>query len=98
MRVRWLKAAIADLDEIFDYIAEDDVQAAARVLERIEGAVNALKRHPELGRLGRVAGTREFVVAGLPYLVVYRTSRSHNVEILVVRHAARRWPRDLGKR
>jgi addiction module RelE/StbE family toxin len=92
MRLRWLKASVADLDEIFDYVAEDDVQAAARVLERIERAVNALKRHPELGRSGRVAGTREFVVAGLPYLVVYRISPSHKIEILAVRHAARRWP------
>ncbi len=95
MRLRWLKAALADLDEIFDYVAEDDVQAAARVLERIEQAVNALKQHPELGRSGRVTGTREFVVAGLPYSVVYRISPLQAIEILAVRHAARRWPQSF---
>ena len=70
-------------------------QGGRRRLGRDERAVSALKRYPELGRSGRVAGTRELLVAGLPYLVVYRISPSHNIEILAVRHATRRWPQSF---
>ncbi len=36
-------------------------------------------------------GTRELVVAGLPYLVVYRLS-DQVVEVLRVLHHAQEWP------
>jgi len=56
--------------------------------------VGLLKKNPALGRAGRVAGTRELVVAGTPYVVPYRV-RGEAVEILRVFHAARRWPEKL---
>jgi toxin ParE1/3/4 len=43
-----------------------------------------------MGRPGRVQGTRERVITGTPYLVVYRVR--HEVEILRVLHGAMRWP------
>lgn len=61
------------------------------MVERIEDAVSTLARFPELGRTGRVQGTRELVVAGTPYIVPYQIKGSV-VEILTVLHAARRWP------
>lgn len=46
--------------------------AAARVVrDRIIGAIQRLKRFPESGRAWRLAGCRELVIPGLPYLVVY---------------------------
>lgn len=44
-----------------------------------------------MGRAGRVAGTRELVVADTPYIIPYRV-RGDAVEILRVFHAARKWP------
>jgi toxin ParE1/3/4 len=33
-----------------------------------------LEEHPELGRAGEIAGTRELVVSGTPYILVYEIS------------------------
>ena len=56
--------------------------------------VSLLARHPTAGREGRVAGTRELVVSGTPFLVAYRIEKNE-VRILTVLHAAREWPEEL---
>ena len=94
MQVRWLARALRNLQEEADYIAQDDPQAAARIVILIEDTVAMLADHPALGRTGRVPGTRELVVAGTPYLVPYRV-RGKRIEILRVFHGRRRWPSQL---
>jgi toxin ParE1/3/4 len=91
VRVRWLRVALANLDAEAEYIAEDNPAAAGRVAQKILRAVDLLKENPALGRAGRVAGTRELVVAETPYIIPYRV-RGDAVEILRVFHAARKWP------
>ena len=59
---------------------------------KVEKAVQSLKKHPAMGRPGRVSGTRELVVADTPYIVPYRV-RDDVVEVLRVFHAARQWPK-----
>ncbi len=54
-------------------------------------SVDALRDHPNLGRPGRLTGTRELVVSGTPYVVPYRVL-GDDVQILAVFHGARRWP------
>ena len=87
MRVRWLRVALANLDAEAEYIAEDNPAAAGRVVQKILRAVDLLKENPAMGRAGRVAGTRELVVAETPYIIPYRV-RGDAVEILRVFHAA----------
>ena len=95
MRLRWTRHAERDLDEIADYIGQDSPAAAARVvLELIDQVEAALPAHPAIGRPGRVLGTRELVIGGLPYLVPYRV-REKDVEILRVLHTSRRWPYEV---
>ncbi len=89
MSVRWLRVALANLDAEAECIAEDNPGAVARVVEKILRAVDLLKKNPAMGRAGRVAGTRELVVAETPYILPYRV-RGDAVEILRVFHAARR--------
>jgi len=91
VRVRWLRRALKNLDEEVEYIARDDPQAVAKIVERIATSVDQLATQPGLGRPGRVPGTRELVVGGTPYLVPYRV-RGEVVEILRVFHEARKWP------
>lgn len=91
VRIEWLLRARRNLKEDADYIAADDPKAAARVVLRIEDAVNRLIELPNLGRPGRLPGTRELVVPGTPYLASYRV-RGQRIQILRVFHARRRWP------
>jgi plasmid stabilization system protein ParE len=94
VRVRWLKAARANLDAEAEYIAHDKPAAAAGVVNAIYDAVELLRRYPALGRPGRVPGTRELVVPDTTYIIPYRV-RHDTVEILRVFHAVRRWPSQL---
>ena len=95
MRLRWTKLASQDLDDIADYIGQDGPASASRViLELMERAESMLVAHPAAGRAGRVLGTRELVIASLPYVIAYRVRESH-IEILRVMHASRRWPSDI---
>ena len=92
MRVRWTRRAERDLDEIAKYIGQDSPAAAVRVvLELIDQVESALPANPAIGRPGRVLGTRDLVIGGLPYIVPYRV-RETDVEILRVLHTSRRWP------
>ena len=95
MRLRWTKLAENDLDAIAAYIGQDSPAAAARVvLELIDQTETQLTRHVALGRPGRVIGTRELVIRGLPYVIPYRVC-GNDIEILRVLHTSRRWPSEL---
>jgi addiction module RelE/StbE family toxin len=94
LRIRWTRRAARDLEAIEAYIETDDPQAAARVVLRILDRVEQLGARPHLGRQGRVEGTRELVIVGLPYIVPYRV-RGNVLEVLRVLHAAMRWPEHL---
>jgi addiction module RelE/StbE family toxin len=90
--LRWTRRAERDLDEIASYIGQDSPAAAARVvLELIDHVEANLPGHPAIGRPGRVLGTRELVIGGLPYIVPYRV-RENDIEVLRVLHTSRRWP------
>jgi plasmid stabilization system protein ParE len=94
-RVVWSDAARHDYIEIIRYISEDDPFAAESVAKRMEAAALKLGRSP-IGRRGRIAGTYEKVVAGLPYFIAYAIGPSpaggEVVTILHVIHGARHWP------
>ena len=89
MRVRWLRAALRKLDEEAAHIAAEDPAAAQRIVERILLAVSALPEHPQIGRPGRLPGTRELVVSRTPYLIPYRV-KDGEIQLLRVFHTARR--------
>ena len=91
MSVEWLNAATLSLRQVHARIAADNPEAARKVVKRIQQAVERLADFPESGRHGQVAGTRELVVPGLPYLVVYRIGKE-SVEILRVFHTAQERP------
>ena len=94
MNIFWSPEACSDLDRICDYLLAERPSVALQTLDRIEARVAALRDHPGLGRPGRVAGTRELVVNGLPYVIPYRV-KSGRIEIVRVLHAARLGPGDL---
>jgi len=92
MTLIWSPAAIADLAALRAYIASDDLAAAQRVaLHIIRSVETFLPNSPEMGRPGRIPGTRELVITRTPYIVPYRLV-GNTVQVLRVFHSARRWP------
>ncbi len=49
LTIRWTRQAIADVDHIYDFIAEDDAAAARAMVDRIDRAINSLVAHPSHG-------------------------------------------------
>ncbi len=91
MRVVWTASARRDLEAIWSWLAQDNPAAADRVDEDILVAGESLAAMPRRGRTGRLAGTRELIVTGRPYLLVY-VVRDEGVAILRIIHMARDWP------
>jgi toxin ParE1/3/4 len=91
VRLRWTRPASRDLEAIGNYIAQDNPAAAAKIITRILDRTDQLTTLPRIGRIGRVAGTRELVVPQTPFLVAYRLL-GEQIEVLAVIHGARRWP------
>lgn len=91
VRLRYEAEARADLERIIDWgLAQghpDPVGYTLALGERIA----VLREHPQVGRGGRVKGTREMVIAGTDYIAVYRLDAA-GVTVLRVLHAARQWP------
>jgi toxin ParE1/3/4 len=87
MKVVYTSRARRHLEAIAEYIAERNPDAAIRVGSRIRETIELLSKFPLMGRNGTLMGTREFVVTGLPYIVVYRASEDV-LTILGVYHGA----------
>jgi len=92
MQVVLAAPAERDLTSIIDYIALDNPPAAEKVFRSIEAALRRLPDFPELGRSGRLPGTREVRVSSLPYLIVYGAT-ADCVTVFAIFHIAR----DLSK-
>jgi toxin ParE1/3/4 len=89
MNLRYERGALADLDEIFAYIAANDREAAGRLVTRIEHAAARIAASPRIGGATRKPGFLRFPVG--KYLIVYEIG---NAEVVVhyVRHSARPRP------
>jgi toxin ParE1/3/4 len=87
--IYWTSRAELNLLDAVEYIAAHDRAAALRVAGAIRAQVEALSATPALGRPGRVPNTRELVIGGTPYLVIYRV-RQNTVQVLRVLHTSRR--------
>ncbi len=90
VKLVWTRPAAADRRDIRAYIAQDNPSAALALDELFSAKAGRLIDHPQLGRPGRVAGTRE-LVAHPNYILVYDLS-ADSVRVLRILHAARQWP------
>lgn len=92
--VLWSRDALDDLKKQLIYIAADDPVAASRVIVRLREAAAGLEDFAT-GRPGRVSGTYEKSVTGLPYIIAYDIilrDAGEAIAILRVIHTARNWP------
>jgi toxin ParE1/3/4 len=91
MKPVWARAAIRDLIHAREYIGLENQDAAREIASRIVEATERVIQFPEVGRPGRVSGTRELVVSGTQYLIVYRLKKNA-VHFLRVLHKRQKWP------
>jgi toxin ParE1/3/4 len=80
-------AAVDDLEGIANYLCLNHPSFAATTLQRLYDAAKSLKAFPHVGRVGRKSGTRELVLAPLPYLMIYAVD-DQSIYILRFLHAA----------
>ena len=92
MQVKWTHKALVNLDNAVEYIAGDSPAAAKDVAQKIWDSTKRLADQPGMGRPGRVAGTRELVISGLPYILPY-TEKDGMIFILRVLHTSMKWPK-----
>jgi toxin ParE1/3/4 len=85
MPLVWAPRALRQLEHAFAHIAEENPAAAWRIYDRITSRADELIDFPELGPPGREDDTRELVVLGTHYIIVYRLS-SGLIEIAAVWH------------
>ena len=94
MRVVWSPRAIRHLVALRRHIERDSEQNAALVAERILRAIDLLATQPEMGRPGRVLGTRELVVTDTGFIIPYR-AREKRLDLIAIFHGRQRWPEKL---
>ena len=88
MRLRYTEQAREHIGAIFGFVHERNPTAATQIIARIRLAAERLVQFPRMGHVGRVPGTHEWVVRGLPYIVVYQVMDPDEVLILGVYHGA----------
>jgi addiction module RelE/StbE family toxin len=94
VKLTWSASALSDRDAIFTYIEANNPSAAIMIDERIMAATRRLVDFPASGRVGRIAGTRELVINGTPYIAAYAVTETA-VRVLRVLHGAQEWPETL---
>jgi toxin ParE1/3/4 len=92
LEIVWSPLARERLREIHDYVARDKPRAAARLAIRIVALVESLKYHSHLGRAGPDPETRELVIGGTPYVVLYRITSMRRITINTIWHGAQQRP------
>jgi plasmid stabilization system protein ParE len=87
-----------DLDEIWEYIAQDNIQAADRWIAKLFEAFDALARTPGMGHKREDLTTLPVLFWPVgAYLILYRV-KSERVEIVAVTQGARDIPSFLRRR
>lgn len=94
--LQWSRDALDDFKKQIAYIAQHNPHAATKVAERMDSCARQLLLR-STGRPGRVDGTLEKPVPGLPYVMAYAVSTDENrtvITILRLIHTARDWRRE----
>jgi toxin ParE1/3/4 len=93
MKVRYTIDALLHIAAIHAYINERNPVAATRVIARIRAAADRLGDTPQIGHGGAAPETREWVVVGLPYVIVHELNISDDeVVVLGIYHGAQLRP------
>jgi toxin ParE1/3/4 len=90
-RIRWSPAAASDLEGCYEHLLEKHPLLLQPTIQKLYDAALSLKRFPMRGQVGAAPGTRELVMAPMPYVVVYRVTLDAVIIVRIV-HASRQRP------
>ena len=88
MRLRYTPPALADLENILEYVAAHSPSASRKVAERLRALAELARQHPEIGRATDEPGIRRIIARPYPYLIFYEAT-DDAIIIHAVRHGAR---------
>ncbi|MEA2877165.1 MAG: toxin ParE1/3/4 [Hyphomicrobiales bacterium] len=91
MKVRYTVPAQVDLDDLYNFVSDNNPFAAERIKRQIRVDAELLGELPYIARESDYPGIRIRKVRRYPYLIFYSVQEDE-VHILRVRHGARRWP------
>jgi toxin ParE1/3/4 len=91
----WLDSALNDLSRITEYIADRNPKVAYQLNDKLRDDAELLGQPHIQYRMGRVAGTHEFV-SHPNYIIVYRRTLIA-VEILNIVHSRQQYPKSVDK-
>jgi toxin ParE1/3/4 len=88
MAVRFTQEAVHDLNEIWDFVAQEDMVAASRLIDALEKRCRELAESPLMGRVRPelAPNVRSFFVD--PFILFYQIV-SGDIEILRIYHMSR---------
>jgi len=86
--ISWTDEAQRWLTDIFEYIAADNPQAAARTVQGIYDRAQDLRRFPELGSRYSASSRHVRVLLYGHYRIAYLIKNDGNIDILGVFHGA----------
>jgi len=90
VKIKWSQEAMADLEEIIRYIAQDSKYYAKIFMSRLYESVEHLKEYPEIGRYVSEADSlnvKELIYKG--YRIIYQINDDDDLEIITVIHGSR---------
>ena len=90
MKVIWSEQARREWAEQYRFYFSRNPDAARRMRAAVMGGARRLHDYPKMGRPGRVEGSRELVIVGTPFLLVY-DENPVRVEILHLYHGRQDW-------
>ncbi len=92
MHVRLTDDAVADLENLKEYLGPKSPQGYARIAAAIFTTIAQLETFPLLGREGRVEGTYEIAVPRTPFLLIYSLGDPLFIDIDRVLHGKQKYP------
>jgi toxin ParE1/3/4 len=98
MKVRFLKAAMRDMQAIKDFIARDNPAAAARLMQTLRQKTGQLEQYPYSGRIipeTMEPHLRELVVSN--YRVMYQVTQKY-VTVFAVYESHRLYPSEIAEK
>jgi toxin ParE1/3/4 len=91
-KIVWLNEALADLEDLREfYVADVGIEFGFEAYDEVLDQIAVLSFMPMRTRVGRIKGTREYVLERFPYIACIRVVE-HRVEVLGLIHSSRRYP------